>query len=69
MNPTGGIIMKQRIGVVLCLAGCILLINPQFNLEGFIYFVQQYAISYWPIILVLIGYGMLVHNKPKKSHR
>ena len=62
--------MKQRIGLILALAGVILLIEPNLNWELLGQNIGAWAIQYWPVFLILLG-ALLInpHKKKKRSAR
>ncbi|WP_416326482.1 hypothetical protein [[Eubacterium] hominis] len=59
--------MKQRIGLILALAGVILLIEPKMDINVMADTAQQLLIHYWPIGLVLLGACLITPKKKKRK--
>lgn len=58
--------MKQRIGLILAVAGAILLAEPNMDIKLMTKTAQELAIHYWPIGLIFIGAILITPRKKKK---
>lgn len=61
--------MRQRIGLILCISGFILLLEPNFDLEQMIYALNYGLSQYWPISLVIIGFMLMQKKQPRRSNK
>ncbi len=56
--------MRQRAGMILCIAGMILLFAPDVNYEQLLLFAAGVAVDHWPFGLVILG---LILLRPRRK--
>lgn len=58
--------MRERIGVVFSISGCILLLEPDLTGSELLDQLRDGVLRYWPLGLILIGF-FLVSSKRKRA--
>ena len=58
--------MKQRIGLVLAVAGVILLLEPGMDWQNIATIFGEWSLQYWPAGLILFGAVLISPRKKKK---
>ncbi|MSA69635.1 LiaF transmembrane domain-containing protein [Holdemania massiliensis] len=62
--------MKKRIGGILIVSGAILLLNPTLDVQQLMAGVETMLVSYWPVLLIVLGLALQNGSrKTKKTHR
>ncbi len=59
--------MRKRIGLVLCISGILLLIQPDIQEEQLILVLNYVLVHYWPLGLIMLGINMM--SKKQKPRR
>lgn len=57
--------MKERFGVILGLAGCVLLVQPTLDVTQIMQFLHTKFLQYWPFCLVIAGMFLMQPRKKK----
>lgn len=58
--------MRQRAGMILCIAGLLLLFAPDVNYRQILWNTAAVAAEHWPIGLVILGLILLRPHKGKR---
>ncbi|HJB06221.1 MAG TPA: hypothetical protein H9715_10765 [Candidatus Merdibacter merdigallinarum] len=58
--------MRQRAGMILCIAGMLLLFAPDVNYRQFLLNAAAITVEHWPIGLVILGLILLRPHKGKR---
>lgn len=62
--------MRERMGVIFGVSGCLLLLEPDFKGWELLQDVQKLAAEYWPIGLILLGIFLMNPGKKRSgNHR
>ncbi len=61
--------MRNRIGVILSVAGVVLLIDPSTNWKPVADVARQLAEQLWPVALILLGAVLQSPKKTRKNRR
>lgn len=60
--------MRKRVGLILCISGILLLMNPSLEMDDLIAMFNFVLVHYWPTGLVMIGLSLLNHkSKPRRN--
>lgn len=57
--------MRSRLGIILCISGMILLIDPELDVISFVNKATTICAQYWPVFLILFGLKLCqpVHSR------
>lgn len=59
--------MRQRIGMILCVTGILLLFSPRIDLQQLLSVILLLGKDYWPFALVIAGLVLLRPHKRKRK--
>ncbi|MCI8272033.1 MAG: hypothetical protein HFG16_06965 [Erysipelotrichaceae bacterium] len=59
--------MRQRIGLILCVTGIILLLKPNFDFDQMMLTLNYLTAQYWPVCFVAAGVVLISPKKKRKT--
>ena len=61
--------MRSRLGIIFCILGVILLIDPSVDIISFANKAVLLCTQYWPVFLILLGLKLCQPAQNKKVHK
>ncbi len=61
--------MRSRLGIIFCISGVILLIDPSLDIFLLLDHVASISKQYWPVFLILIGLKLCQPSHTKRVHK
>ncbi len=61
--------MRSRLGIIFCISGVILLIDPSLDVISFLNRAVLICTQYWPVFLILFGLRLCQSSPTKKTNK